>query len=128
MHVAEFKEGECRILFAKPGPHVKTDSEGKFELVVDREYLEELGNRFCLEAAMPGQFAPIWGVVEIEKDESGRHKVQVEGLLTTLTQTADGVLMAFTVEDKPLVFRVPETESVIDLGDVYVPGEIIDRT
>ena len=122
LYVAEFKEGKCVILFWKePGPHAETDRTGRVELVVERAYLEGFENGFCLELQGPGELGPAWGVVEAEKDASGRHKVD-NTLRSTLTQLAEGSTMAFDAEDTPLVFRVPETESVMDLGEVYVPG------
>jgi len=121
-HVAEFKEGQCVIVFAEePRPHAESDRTGRFDLVVERAYLEGLENGFCLELQMPGQIGPVWGVVEAERDASGRHKVRSGA---TFRQLEEGVLLAFSAGDRPLVFRVPETESVMDLGDVYVPGEI----
>ena len=127
LHVTEFLDGECLLLFGGPAPQVETDSAGSFELVVDRAYLEEQRSVFCLQAEMPSDMmSPVWGVVEAEKDQSTRHRIHFGGTVT-FTRTEEGVLQALRVEDRPLVFRVPEKEGVMDLGDVFSPGELIER-
>ena len=126
LHVAEFKEGECVMLFSEEfGPHAETDRTGMVELVVERAYLEGFENGFCLEVQVPGEIAPDWAVVGAEKDIRGRHRVHIS-LPWTVTQLEEGVRMAIDAEDIPLVFRVPETGSVMDLGEVYVPVERAD--
>ena len=145
--VGSCHEGKCVLDLSADAStlHAVTDGAGTFEILMDRTFLESLGNRFCLWATVSedvkerhnlphirqysqtrfGELAvdihgPASGII-IAKDEGRlKYELNYRRLKMTFEKTKAGVEVSTPIQDETVVFKLGPDERTINVEIVGV--------